>query len=61
MLKVCHVNPIPGGGRGIFSFHSEFCHKIDFSWSYLTFKFYRHLKHDKKSLRYVSRCFVEGR
>ena len=60
MLTVCRFNPIPelelGGG---------FCHKIrtaiDFSQNFLTFNFYGQLKHDIRSLRYVSRCFVERR
>ena len=43
----------------------NFCHKIptaiDFSQNFLTFNLYGQLKHGIRSLRYVSRCFVEGR
>ena len=43
----------------------NFCHKIptviNFSQNFLTFNLYGQLKHDIRSLRYVSRCFVEGR
>ena len=43
----------------------NFCHKtpsaIDFSQKFLIFNFYGQLKHDIKSLRYVSKCFIEGR
>ena len=46
MLNVCHFNPIPG--------------TIDFSQNF-TFNFCRQSKHDVRSLRYVSKCFVEGR
>ena len=38
-----------GGGGGT----------IDFSRNFFTFNFYGQLKHDIRSLRYVSRCFVE--
>ena len=54
--------------RGIFTSSSEslnFCHKyltaIDFSRNFLNFNFYGQLKHNIRSLRYVSRYFVEGR
>ena len=46
-------------------FPPKFYHKIgtavDFSQNVLTFNIYGQLKHDIRSLRYVFRCFVEGR
>ena len=63
-MKVCCFNPIPGWGGGcicllvrIFVIESETT--IDFSQTFLTFNFYGQLKHNIRSLRYVSRCFVE--
>ena len=42
-----------------------FCHKIraaiDIFQNFLTFNFYKQLQHDIKSLRDVSKCFVEER
>ena len=66
MLKVCHFNPILGGGGVVYlPSPPNFCHKIqtaiDFSQNFLSFNFYGELKHDVRSLGYVSRCFVEGR
>ena len=68
MLKVCRFNPIPSRGGGVWVYlppPPNFCHKIrttrDFSQIFFTFDFYGQLKHDTRSLRYVSRCFVEGR
>ena len=56
MLKVCRFNPIPGWGRGGGGVIGT---EIDFSRNCLTFNFHGQLKHDIRSLRYVSRCFVE--
>ena len=67
MLKVCRFNPILGkAGQEVYIPPPlNFCHKIrsaiDFSQNFLTFNLYGQLKHDIKSLRYVFRCFVEGR
>ena len=66
MLKIFRFNPIPGWVGGvIFTSPPNFCHKIrtaiGFSQNFLTFNFYRQLKHDITSLRYVSRYFVEKR
>ena len=72
MLKVCRFNPIPGewgeGAGGILAPSPSppiFSHKIrtaiDFSQNFLTFNFYGQLKHDTRSLKYVSRCFVKRR
>ena len=75
LLKVCRFNPVPGrrdglcvcvGGGGIYlPPPPNFCLKIrtviDFSRNFLAFNFYGQLKHDIRSLRYVSRCFVKGR
>ena len=52
-----------GAGWGVYlPPPSNFCHKIrtaiDFSRNFLPFNFYGH---NMRSLRYVSRCFVEGR
>ena len=69
MFKVCRFNPFSGewgGGGGdrryTYLFPPIFCHKlqteINFSQNVLTFYFYGQLKHDVRSLRYVSRCFV---
>ena len=63
MLKVCRFNPILGE---IYLHPSpNFCHEIrtaiDFSQKFVTFNFYGQLKRDIRSLRYVSRCFVERR
>ena len=64
MLKVCHFNSNLGmEGGGYIYLPLNFCHKIktatDFSQNFLTFNFYGKLKRDIRSLRYVSRCFVE--
>ena len=66
MLKECRFNPIPEGrGGGVYlPPPPNFCHKIrtaDFYRNFLTFNFYGQLKHDMRSLRYVSGCFVERR
>ena len=70
MLKVCRFKPIPGEwGEGAQEVYLPppliFCHKIqtaiDFSQNLSTFNFYGQLKDDMRNLRYVSRCFVEGR
>ena len=67
MSKVYRFNSIPRNvGVGVYLPASpNFCHKIrtaiDFSQTFLTFSFYGQLKHDIRSLRYVFRCFVEGR
>ena len=70
MLKVCRFKPNAArecerGGGVYLPSPPNFCHKIrtaiDFSRNFLTFNFYRQLKHDIGSLSYVSRCFVQGR
>ena len=70
MLKVCRFKPVPVElGEGVQEVYLPppliFCHKIqtaiDFSQNLSTFNFYGQLKDDMRSLRYVSRCFVEGR
>ena len=59
MLKVCRFNPIQGDvGVHVYLPNPT---AIDFSQNLLTINFYGQLKHDIRSLRYVSRCFVEGR
>ena len=67
MLKVCRFNPIPGGGGGggggYLPLPPKFYHKIGtaFPQNFFTFNIYGQLKHDIRSLRYVFRCFLEGR
>ena len=61
MLKVCRFNPIPGVRVYIYFLLQIFVINrtaIDFYRNCLTFNFYGQLKHDIRSLRYVSRCFV---
>ena len=70
MLRVCRFNPIQGGGGGrgwvyLPPLRTNFSHKIrtaiNFYRNFLTFNFYGQLKHDIRSLSYVSRCLIEGR
>ena len=65
MLKVCHFDPITGGGWVYLPPPPNFCYKtritIDFSRNFLAFNFCGQAKHNMRSLMYASRCFVEGR
>ena len=69
MFNVESVSLYPYSGEGdsryIYLPPPNFCYKIrntiDFCQNFLTLNFCGQLRHDIRSLKYVSRCFVEGR